>query len=122
MVSMRKRRMAEAHIDDAGTGVDGNVAIERANRHPEPDLADRYYGGSVLVAVNGRSSGWCALDWAAVEAATRRCSLRIVHVIAPPIVILDPMNGIATNWRNSTAEKRERVCSMRPSVARPRRP
>ena len=37
--------------------------------------------GPILVAVDGRPSGWHALEWAAAEAAARQCSLRIVHCI-----------------------------------------
>ena len=33
------------------------------------------------MAVDGRPSGWHALEWAAAEAAARHCSLRIVHCI-----------------------------------------
>jgi nucleotide-binding universal stress UspA family protein len=37
--------------------------------------------GPILVAVDGRPSGWHALEWAAAEAAVRQCSLRIVHSV-----------------------------------------
>jgi nucleotide-binding universal stress UspA family protein len=38
-------------------------------------------GGPILVAVDGRPSGWQALEWAAAEAAARQSSLRIVHAV-----------------------------------------
>ncbi len=36
--------------------------------------------GSIVVAVDGSSQDWSAVDWAAAEAATRGCGLRIVDV------------------------------------------
>lgn len=60
-----------------------------------PDLDLRDGCSSILVAVNGRASGWQALDWAAAESAARRCPLRIIHVIHDTLVILDPLGGVA---------------------------
>ncbi len=37
----------------------------------------------VVVGVDGSRSAWDALDWAAAEAGTRGCSLRIAHACAP---------------------------------------
>ena len=56
-------------------------------------------GGAILVAVNGRSSGWQALDWASAECAACRSSLRIVHVVNGATPILDPMAGVVLDWR-----------------------
>ena len=39
----------------------------------------------VLVAVDGSTAGWEALDWAAAEAAARRCELGVVHEFAWPL-------------------------------------
>jgi nucleotide-binding universal stress UspA family protein len=55
-------------------------------------------GHSIAVAVNGGSSGWQALDWAAAEAAARRSTLRIVHVVVPPTVMSDPLGGAGPVW------------------------
>jgi nucleotide-binding universal stress UspA family protein len=40
--------------------------------------------GAVVVAVDGGSAG-DAVDWAAAEAATRGCPLRVVHAFRPPL-------------------------------------
>jgi nucleotide-binding universal stress UspA family protein len=56
-----------------------------------PDV--RPGNASVVVAVNGGSSGWKALDWATAEAAARRAPLHIVHVVAQPIMLVDPFGG-----------------------------
>lgn len=61
-------------------------------------LDPRNVSGSIVVAVNGSSSGWQALEWAAAEAAARRSSLRIIHVIAPPLVMFDPFLGASLAW------------------------
>jgi nucleotide-binding universal stress UspA family protein len=47
--------------------------------------------GTILVAVNGRKSGWRALDWAVAESALHQRPLRIVHVANWPLVTLDPV-------------------------------
>ena len=41
----------------------------------------------VLVAVDGSEAGWEALDWAAAEAAARRCELGVVHGFAWPLSV-----------------------------------
>ena len=48
--------------------------------------------GTILVAVNGRKSGWRALDWAVAESALHQRRLRILHVTNWPHVTLDPMD------------------------------
>jgi nucleotide-binding universal stress UspA family protein len=57
--------------------------------------------GSILVAVNGRASGWQALDWAAAECAAYGSSLRIVHVVAAATPILDLPADLLVGWRDS---------------------
>jgi nucleotide-binding universal stress UspA family protein len=41
--------------------------------------------GAVVVAVDDDGSAGYAVDWAAAEAATRRCPLRLVHALRPPL-------------------------------------
>jgi nucleotide-binding universal stress UspA family protein len=53
---------------------------------------------SIVVAVNGGSSGWKALDWATAEAAARGSALRVVHVIAPPTFVRDPLGSVSPTW------------------------
>jgi nucleotide-binding universal stress UspA family protein len=58
--------------------------------HEGIDLPSRTDEGTVLVAVDGSGQSWDALEWAAAEAAARRCTLRIVHVVhvvnsSPPV-------------------------------------
>jgi nucleotide-binding universal stress UspA family protein len=60
---------------------------------PELDVGDGC--SSILVAVNGRASGWQALDWAAAESAVRGCPLRIIHVIHETLLIVDPLGAAA---------------------------
>jgi len=47
---------------------------------PAPPEIPRNDIGSILVGVDGSPRGWEALEWAAAEAASRDCSLRIMHV------------------------------------------
>jgi nucleotide-binding universal stress UspA family protein len=59
--------------------------------HEGIDLPSRTDEGTVLVAVDGSGQSWDALEWAAAEAAARRCTLRIVHVVhvvnsSPPVL------------------------------------
>ena len=50
--------------------------------------------GTILVAVNGRKSGWRALEWAVAESALHQRPLRIVHVANWPMVTLDPVDSM----------------------------
>ena len=55
--------------------------------------------GPIFVAVDGRPSGWHALEWAAAEAAARQCSLQIVHCIDPQPVSWDIFGAFsADQW------------------------
>jgi len=75
--------------------------------------------GAILVAVNGRSSGWQALDWAAAESAACRASLRIVHVAAGTTPIIDPIAGTIAGWTSSgDLPGRDRVLDMAANRAR----
>jgi nucleotide-binding universal stress UspA family protein len=60
----------------AGRGVDRYAVAQEQTRE---DLRP------VLVAVDGSTAGWEALDWAAAEAAARRCELGVVHEFAWPL-------------------------------------
>jgi nucleotide-binding universal stress UspA family protein len=57
--------------------------------------------GPVLVAVDGRPSGWHALEWAAAESAARRCSLRIVHCLDSDPVSWDVFGSFSANQWNA---------------------
>jgi nucleotide-binding universal stress UspA family protein len=81
---------------------------------------------SIVVAVNGRFSGWQALEWAAAEAAARSAPLSIVHVLAPPFVLFDPLGGTGPMWIDSNApdigalileEAERRTRMIAPSIA-----
>ena len=75
-----------------------------------PDLRSGDGGSSVLVAVNGRVSGWQALDWAAAECAANRFNLRVVHVVSEAVLALDPMGGAAlTSWRTVAYDHGARI-------------
>jgi nucleotide-binding universal stress UspA family protein len=74
---------------------------------PDRDLGDGV--PSMLVAVNGRTSGWQALDWAAAECAARGSPLRIVHVINDTLLMLDPLGGGAFTWLAEALEHGARV-------------
>jgi nucleotide-binding universal stress UspA family protein len=65
-------------------------------------------GASVLVAVDGRQSGWAALEWAAAEAAARQCALRIVHAINWPYVTSDG-GAFLHQWDSAACEAAELV-------------
>jgi nucleotide-binding universal stress UspA family protein len=61
--------------------------------------------GPVLVAVDGRPSGWRALEWAAAEAAARECSLLILHCIDPHPVSWDVFGTFsADQWDADTKD------------------
>jgi nucleotide-binding universal stress UspA family protein len=78
--------------------------------------------GSILVAVNGRSSGWKALDWAAAESAARRSPLRILHVVKPPPTF-DALVAIPPVWTAlpAAAAPRDAARVLREAVERARR-
>jgi nucleotide-binding universal stress UspA family protein len=75
----------------------------------QPELDVESGARSVLVAVNGRESGWQALDWAAAECAARRSPLCIVHVINNTLLMLDPLGGGAYAWLADAPDSGARV-------------
>ena len=76
--------------------------------HPEHDkvIAERLHSGSIMVAVNGGTSGWTALDWAAAEASAHHSALRILHAIAWPRWGLDQFGELALDWCDTKAPDR----------------
>jgi nucleotide-binding universal stress UspA family protein len=64
-----------------------SAAGRRADQCPAAHLALGEDPRPVLVAVDGSRSGWDALDWAAAEAAARRCELGVVHEFAWPVCV-----------------------------------
>jgi nucleotide-binding universal stress UspA family protein len=80
-----------------------------------PGLLPRPDTGSILVAVDGYR-GWDALEWAAAEAAARRCALRVVHVTKWPIVMVDLFTGLSVHWRDP--EDREAAALVVKEAAR----
>jgi nucleotide-binding universal stress UspA family protein len=58
----------------------------------------------VLVAVDGTSTGWNALEWAAAEAIARRCTLRIVHAIHPRPMTMDIFGNCSADRWDEKAE------------------
>jgi len=60
--------------------------------------------GSVLVAVNGKERGWDALEWAAAEAASRQCALRIVHAFRSSPLLVDPLGTLVDEWNAKAIE------------------
>jgi nucleotide-binding universal stress UspA family protein len=64
---------------------------------------------SVWVVVDGSKAGWEALDWAAAEAAARRCELGVVHEFAWPLSV-DSFGVLhARVYDPDTVEAAERV-------------
>jgi nucleotide-binding universal stress UspA family protein len=57
----------------------------------------------VLVAVDGSTGAWDALEWAAAEAAARDCPLRIMHALTWPLMF-DPFGAVWT-YRDDAADK-----------------
>jgi nucleotide-binding universal stress UspA family protein len=57
----------------------------------------------VLVAVDGSTGAWDALEWAAAEAAARDCPLRIMHALTWPLMF-DPFGAVWT-YRDDPADK-----------------
>jgi nucleotide-binding universal stress UspA family protein len=69
------------------------TAYRTMERSASPD------NSPIFVAVDGLSSGWDALEWAAAEATSRQCGLGIVHAVAWPLPALDLLGGFAaTQW------------------------
>ena len=61
----------------------------------------------VLVAVDGSTGAWDALEWAAAEAAARDCPLRIVHALTWPLMF-DPFGAVWT-YRDDAADEEAAV-------------
>jgi nucleotide-binding universal stress UspA family protein len=74
---------------------------------PNLDLGDGC--PSILVAVNGRASGWQALEWAVAECAASRSPLRIVHASNDTLLMLDPLGDRALLWLDEAPEHGARV-------------
>jgi nucleotide-binding universal stress UspA family protein len=55
---------------------------------------------AVLVAVDGYTGAWDALEWAAAEAAARDCPLRITHALTWPLMF-DPY-GVVWAYRDDS--------------------
>jgi nucleotide-binding universal stress UspA family protein len=68
---MRRRR------PQPRTPSSGVAATDAATPLPDEDLRP------ITVGVNGSTSGWDALDWAAAEASARGCGLQVVHAFRP---------------------------------------
>ena len=87
--------------------ITGELTVDTRPDTMRPDLELGDGCQSILVAVNGRASGWQALDWAAAECAARGSPLRIVHVSkAPSLLSVDLLNGLALTWCETDARER----------------
>jgi nucleotide-binding universal stress UspA family protein len=76
-------------------------------------------GGSILVAVDGKPRGWDALEWAAAEAASRRCLLRIVHAFrSSPALVGAPLALPVDLWSGSAFETAKGILSEAVTRAR----
>jgi nucleotide-binding universal stress UspA family protein len=64
--------------------------------------------GPILVAVDGNSRSWDALDWAAAEAAARGSDLSIIHVFSWPFIV-DASGLLAAAWDASVQEAAEHI-------------
>jgi nucleotide-binding universal stress UspA family protein len=71
------------HID-ASTPTAAGRRVDRCAAPREQTCEDPR---PVLVVVDGSKAGWEALDWAAAEAAARRCELGVVHAFAWPLSV-----------------------------------
>jgi nucleotide-binding universal stress UspA family protein len=81
--------------------------------------------GSILVAVDGKPQAWDALEWAAAEAASRRCELRIMHVCrwspalvgAPLVYPVEEWNvGMIETVQEILTEAENRARSVAPNI------
>ncbi len=112
--------VAEVEADPRGTSTTGAASVATIG------VVDLYHGNdSILVAVNGRQSGWQALDWAAAESSARGAQLRILHVNKTPLISFDPLCTVALNLndtraadtgRRILAEASERAGSIAPDI------
>jgi len=91
------------------TSFESEVAYASANSRvatqETASLLPRRDYGPILVAVNGHSASWDALDWATAEAAARQCALRILHTIDWPSPIPDISGGTAVSQWDASAEE-----------------
>jgi nucleotide-binding universal stress UspA family protein len=66
--------------------------------------------GSILVCVDGSTRGWEAVEWAAAEAASRDCLLRIMHVFhSPSAFAAVPWDIAIDGWNDAGIETAEHV-------------
>lgn len=65
---------------------------------------DTMTGRGIVVAVDGSPPSDSALDWAVREAASRKVSLKIVHMMRPPMVVAWPEMPPAPGYGESLEE------------------
>jgi nucleotide-binding universal stress UspA family protein len=76
-------------------------------------------GGSILVAVDGKPRGWDALEWAAAEAASRHCLLRITNVFPSSLAFVGaPLEFPVGEWNVSQIESANRIIAEAVTRAR----
>jgi nucleotide-binding universal stress UspA family protein len=76
-------------------------------------------GGSILVAVDGKPRGWDALEWAAAEALSRNCLLRIMHVFhLSPLFVGAGMEFPVDEWNASALDTAKRILAEAETRAR----
>jgi nucleotide-binding universal stress UspA family protein len=95
------RRSQSTRFESETAYTSANLQI--ATRGTAGLLPSRDYG-PILVAVDGSSHGWGALEWAAAEAAARQCALRIVHSVKWPASVPDISGGVTLNQWDSGIE------------------
>jgi nucleotide-binding universal stress UspA family protein len=101
------RRSRERSIEDWRRQISSIQRVASGSVGRTSDLSD---SDAIVVAVDGRPDGWIAVDWAAAEAASRKCALRIVHVINWPAPVVNVYGGISVDqWDASVQEAGEAV-------------
>jgi nucleotide-binding universal stress UspA family protein len=78
------------------------TGVEADAPHPATSFM-REDSRPVLVAVDGSTGAWDALEWASAEAAARDCPLRIIHALTWPLMF-DPF-GAVWSYRDDAADK-----------------
>jgi len=75
--------------------------------------------GSILVGVDGSSRGWNAVEWAAAEAESRQCSLRLLHAFrSTPAFSGIYWDASVVEWNRNATELATRILAEAATRAR----
>jgi nucleotide-binding universal stress UspA family protein len=84
------------------------VIVEQRSQGCIDDAQPGVDTGPILVAVDGNSRGWDALDWGAAEAAARGTDLRIIHVFRWPLAV-DSSGLFSAAWNAEAQETAQQI-------------